>query len=379
VAYWLLQYSPRVFDLEEALQDGPIESWTVVRYLDETRAGDQFVFWRAGLPSRRGIEALGRITGRAVEGTPRPGPAPHWIDQEKAARHRYWLPIELTRVLDQPLLAIHLATDPRFAKAAILREYRSGNPFRLTDEQWAAITDQLPTPAFGRNPPWARDEIILALDLYLRRRPSIPGSDDPEVIELSNFLNRLPIHTVRPDLERFRNPNGVALKLANFTAIAHPGTGMAAGSRLDRAVWEELARDPAEVARLASAIRAAAAADDIPPVPEPDEEEIEGDEGRLLYRRHRVLERDPRIVKQRKAQAKAAGKLRCEVCTFDFAAVYGSRGEDFIEAHHIVPIAEAGIRKVRSGDLALVCSNCHSMLHRRPWCTPANLRATLRK
>jgi 5-methylcytosine-specific restriction enzyme A len=140
-----------------------------------------------------------------------------------------------------------------------------------------------------------------------------------------------------------------------------------------------LAGDPAEVARLAAAIRAAAAADDIPPVPEPDEEEVEAEEGRLLYRRHRVRERDPRIVKQRKAQAKAAGALRCEVCTFDFAKRYGSRGEDFIEAHHIVPVSEAGIRKVRPGDLALVCSNCHSMLHRRPWCTPANLRATLRK
>jgi 5-methylcytosine-specific restriction protein A len=282
-------------------------------------------------------------------------------------------------VLDQPVLAVDLVADPRFADATILREFRSGNPFRLTDEQWAAITDQLPTRAGSRNPPWARDEIILALDLYLRRRPSIPGSDDPEVIELSTFLNQLPIHTVRPDLERFRNPNGVALKLANFTAIAHPGRGMAAGSRLDRVVWEELAGDPAEVARLAAAIRAAAGAGDIPPIPEPDEEEVEAEEGRLLYRRHRVRERDPRIVKQRKAQAKAAGKLYCEVCTFDFAEVYGSRGEDFIEAHHIVPVSEAGIRKVRSGDLALVCSNCHSMLHRRPWCTPANLRATLPK
>jgi 5-methylcytosine-specific restriction enzyme A len=312
VAYWLLQYSPRVFDLEQALQDGPIESWTVVRYFDDPRAGDQFVLWRAGPGSERGVVALGRITRGAVEGEPRPGPQPHWTDQEKAARHRHWLPIQLTRVLEQPVLTVDLAADPRFADATILREFRSGNPFPLTDDQWAAITDHLPTRAGSRNPPWARDEIILALDLYLRRRPSIPGADDPEVIELSAFLNRLPIHTVRPDLERFRNPNGVALKLANFTAIAHPGRGMAAGSRLDRAVWEELAGNPEEVARLAAAIRAAAAADDLPEIPEPDEEEVEAEEGRLLYRRHRVRERDPRIVKQRKAQAKGAGTLHCE-------------------------------------------------------------------
>lgn len=53
VAYWLLQYSPRVFDLEQALQDGLIESWTVVRYLDEPRAGDEFALWRAGSRSGR--------------------------------------------------------------------------------------------------------------------------------------------------------------------------------------------------------------------------------------------------------------------------------------------------------------------------------------
>ena len=188
MAYWLLQYSPRVFNLEEALQHSPIESWTVVRYLDEPRAGDEFVLWRAGSRSQRGVVALGRITSRAVEGEPRPGPQPHWIDQEKAARHRHWLPIQLTRVLQQPVLAVDLAADPRFANATILREFRSGNPFRLTDDQWAAITDQIPTQVVGRNPPWARDEIILALDLYLRRRPSIPGADDPEVIELSTAL-----------------------------------------------------------------------------------------------------------------------------------------------------------------------------------------------
>jgi hypothetical protein len=47
-------------------------------------------------------------------------------------------------------------------------------------------------------------------------------------VELSRVLNSLPIHTVRPDLERFRNPNGVALKLANFAALdpAYPGRGI---------------------------------------------------------------------------------------------------------------------------------------------------------
>ena len=30
----------------------------------------------------------------------------------------------------------------------------------------------------ARNPTWSRDELILALDLYMRRREQLPDSDD---------------------------------------------------------------------------------------------------------------------------------------------------------------------------------------------------------
>ena len=65
-----------------------------------------------------------------------------------------------------------------------------------------------------RNPTWKRDELLLALELYLDRGQL--GPEDPDVIALSQLLNKLPIHTNRPDVNKFRNPNGVALKLANF-------------------------------------------------------------------------------------------------------------------------------------------------------------------
>jgi hypothetical protein len=106
-----------------------------------------------------------------------------------------------------------------------------------------------------RNPKWSRDELILALDLYLRVGHRGPG--DAEVIELSTVLKG-PIHTVRPDLEKFRDPAGVALKLANFQALdpSYPGAGMTNGGRGDVAVWDDLHENPAVVARLAAGIRA---------------------------------------------------------------------------------------------------------------------------
>lgn len=46
------------------------------------------------------------------------------------------------------------------------------------------------------NPPWARDELILALELYFREPSACGSKTHSEVIKLSEILNKLPI---RPD------------------------------------------------------------------------------------------------------------------------------------------------------------------------------------
>ncbi len=70
-----------------------------------------------------------------------------------------------------------------------------------------------------RNPKWHRDEIILALDLYSRLQPGQISATNPDIQELSTILNQLPIHDARPDEAKFRNSNGVSLKLSNFLTI----------------------------------------------------------------------------------------------------------------------------------------------------------------
>lgn len=58
---------------------------------------------------------------------------------------------------------------------------------------------------------------------------------------------------------------------------------------------------------------------------------------------------------------------KCDVCKFEFSSRYGGWGENYIEVHHLKPIAdikkEYTINPIR--DLRPVCSNCHKMLHRR--------------
>ncbi len=58
---------------------------------------------------------------------------------------------------------------------------------------------------------------------------------------------------------------------------------------------------------------------------------------------------------------------KCSICGFNFEAQYGEVGKEFIEVHHIVPISstdsEHKVDPIK--DLIPVCSNCHSILHRR--------------
>lgn len=235
----------------------------------------------------------------------------------------------------------------------------------------------------SRNPPWNRDELILALDLYMRRRhPSVPGPKDPDVIDLSEVLNRMARLDVGADQQGdFRNPNGVSMKLGNYLRFddSYDGEGLKAGNRLEGEVWKEYASDLPKLQRTAAAIRTGID-DDVARQPAiPEGEENEYPEGRILYRLHRARERNAKVVNEAKSKRlKATGALRCDVCSFDFSSTYGERGGGYIEAHHKVPVSELERgAKTKVADLALVCANCHRMLHRKPATTVEALASDL--
>lgn len=218
---------------------------------------------------------------------------------------------------------------------------------------------------------WTRDEVILALELYLAD-PKTKGRDDhPKVIALSDLLRSLPIYDLALRDATFRNPAGVGLKLSNLARFdTQTGrVGSPHGSSVDKEVWEEFAHDRIRLKETAAAIRALHS-DLAAGVSVVDEEDEEASEGRILTRVHRVRERDRKIVSRKKQQFRQHhGKLFCEACNFDFFMAYGERGNDFIEVHHTLPVsALAEGTKTKLSDLRLVCSNCHRMIHRtRPW------------
>jgi 5-methylcytosine-specific restriction protein A len=237
----------------------------------------------------------------------------------------------------------------------------------------------------ARNPPWTRDELILALDLYVASKGNPPGKDSLGVVELSNLLNQIDSQ-IAQHASDFRNPNGVYMKVMNFRRfdpvyIALGKKGLQRGNRLEEEVWNSFANDPAKLGQTANAIRLNVSKGPIPIAPNEEDDELEeAEEGRILTRIHRSRERSRELVEKKKAAAlKLRGRLRCEACSFDFKAVYGPRGERFIEAHHIKPVHTLlPDSKTRLEDLALLCSNCHRMVHvQRPWLTVEELKQLL--
>lgn len=234
----------------------------------------------------------------------------------------------------------------------------------------------------SRGPTWARDEIILACDLVYRNDwRGIDGEDD-RVGELSDLLQRLPIHPLEIRGPKFRNRNGVSRKTYDI-ATHHPdykGVPTRGGAG-DLVVLQEFLDNGPLMSAAAAAIRQGVESgrllddlDDLHDIDELDDEEAT--EGRLLERRHFARERDRRLrAKKIRQHRKTHSSLACEVCGFDFEANYGERGEGYIECHHVVPLHTSAERKTKLSDLILICANCHRMIHRKnPWLNPEQLR-----
>src|SRR5699024_3020730 len=91
-------------------------------------------------------------------------------------------------------------------------------------------------------------------------------------------------------------------------------------------------------------------------------EEGGGVEGRSKYYYGKRYERNP---ENRRLAIKKHG-VNCYACGFNFEEVYGERGKDFIEIHHIKPLStlEKEVEIDPGTDLIPLCANCHRMVHR---------------
>ena len=87
-------------------------------------------------------------------------------------------------------------------------------------------------------------------------------------------------------------------------------------------------------------------------------------EGGIKVRISKTIERSPKL----RQEALDIHGYKCQVCDFDFELTYGKWGTEFIEVHHITPLAELKGEQQETNpreDLAVLCANCHRMVNRK--------------
>lgn len=234
-----------------------------------------------------------------------------------------------------------------------------------------------------RAPDWAWEEIVLACDLVVQNGWQQLGADNPQVIELSQMPQKIGIHPTGLRGDKFRNPNVVGHKTGDIVTArpGYPGRRKN-GGRLTADIAAHFDRDYEAMHALAEWIRSSVSAGEPADFPREVAYENESEiEGRYLLRLHAYRERNPALRRKKINSVLAAGgSLACQVCEFDFARKYGERGQGYIECHHIEPLHVGGEKARSVDDLALLCSNCHRMIHTKPpWPTPAELSELIRR
>jgi 5-methylcytosine-specific restriction enzyme A len=102
---------------------------------------------------------------------------------------------------------------------------------------------------------------------------------------------------------------------------------------------------------------------------EDDEQGNKFIEDYTAFRQHKRIERNARLS----AEVKKIHGYVCQACGFEFEKKYtGIENRKYVEAHHLVPIANLKGQKVSRdprADFAVLCANCHRMIHRfeAPW------------
>lgn len=96
------------------------------------------------------------------------------------------------------------------------------------------------------------------------------------------------------------------------------------------------------------------------------ESEKQSDSGEAEGLRHYMLASRIERSSRNRIEAIRLHGYKCQVCGFDFAETYGDLGRNYIEVHHVNPLAEQNGEHIVNPetDLVCLCANCHRMVHR---------------
>lgn len=237
-----------------------------------------------------------------------------------------------------------------------------------------------------RSPQWTTEEMVPAAKLAHLCEWRGVNANTSGVPQLSELLRRAPFHPGAEADPKFRSPNSVGLKVNNL--IAHHPSKAGAGLRTSASeapIVADFIRNTGAMVAYANEIEhsilSSRGDQDVTGIDayHPVDQELfrAGRESGAVAVTRVQRERDPRLRAAKIAAAlSSTGQVRCEVCDFDSGVFYGRRGRNYIEVHHRTPLHVSGATVTTLDDLALLCSNCHRMIHNEsPWLTVDALKA----
>jgi 5-methylcytosine-specific restriction endonuclease McrA len=254
-----------------------------------------------------------------------------------------------------------MSADPKeFENVSIYTEDESwGNIVRIDAKQariWVGPYAQYQTGVFVEFVPVGKRKnksFVSAGDPYVVVVPSNVAVDPDDLYIQTNDLASPTRYTAadprwREDFNKKLQLSAIPI-LADYRGIGVPAT------------------PPAQIAENAYRPSAVDAPEPVAPEAEDNLEDFQHDEGLRSSAERSFFERNPDLSRR----AKEFYGCVCQVCGFDFVRVYGEIGQDYAEVHHLNPLSERSPEewteavRTRISDVAVLCANCHRMIHRR--------------
>lgn len=378
---WIFQGNPNRFKVDEYLRENKDIVWSIRQehYVKDIQIGDTVYIWRseAGKRGYGGVVARATVTGMPVS--------------RKNVISDYWVtPSDANEVLPRVLMHVEemafegnhlsrkfLKSNPVLSNLLILKMRNSTN-YLLSNIQAEELLKQwnnnvsnsfndlreipLPNPV-SRNREYSsyseekRNEVVYE---YLFNGNSHRWIDE-HTLELD------------PVWSRGYQAMGILHHLGLKNAFKGLFKGLSVAEAIDL-IEQECDDHPVDRNLYAPIIKSLSGIKNNVLQDEDITGNIQADEGReypegkIAFLLHKKRERNPKLIKESKRLfIRKHGRLFCEACKFDFQKAYGDRGIDFIEGHHKKLISEMDEgEKTKVEDIAMLCSNCHRMVHRKP-------------
>lgn len=383
---WIFQGNPNRFKVDDYLKENQDIVWSIRQehYVKNVQVGDTVYIWR----SEAGKQGYGGIVARAtVTGLP---------ESRKDVTSEYWVtPSDANEVL--PRVSLHvkelalegnhlsrefLKKNPTLSNLLILKVSNNTN-YLLSNAQAEELLQQ------WNNNVLQREREIPLPDPVSRNREFLSYSEEKrnevvyEYLFNGNTHRWIDEHTLEldPEWSRGYQAMGILHHLGLKNAYKGLFKWVSVAEAIDL-IEQECVEHPddrklyAPIISSLSGIKVSEHQDDDSIGDVQTDEGKEYPEGKIAFVLHKKRERNPKLIKEaKKLFISKHGRLYCEACKFDFQKVYGSRGIDFIEGHHTRLVSEMKEgEKTRVEDIAMLCSNCHRMIHRKPLVTVEKLK-----